>query len=256
MSVLVCRVGAQSQDSINPEFNASSTDEEYYLLNYDCTNLPWPEGVTGVYRKFDKENATVNQYYIYEGETIVELENSSSTKLTITPGTNLDADGNIRLVPTPTLAPLATGSDNETIVCIQEDGSAIAANLVPPTLQQIENYFLDIIYIFWAFIGVYAVIQIVWIGIQFMTNATSPERMGNVVSKAMWWLIGLILAFIAIPALHFFFDVLNIQTTKCYCLKDNATGDCEESGDIVYDLTVPGFTFFFKDACTDGDELN
>jgi hypothetical protein len=222
---------AQSQDDINPDFDLSSEESAFIRLNYDCSGIPWPEGAVSVYRRFNPQTNQVENYFIKKDESIVQLE-----------ATNGFSAAN-RLPPPY----MYTHPSGEKEVRCSWDGRTFKAVSVPPTLQQVENYFLDAVYIFWAFIGIYAVFRAIALGFEYMTNATAPERLGEVVSKLRWWLLAVVLAALAVPLLHYIYRIVGVQSTRCYYLDDG--------NEVIYDLTVPGFTFFFKDVCTDGERL-
>lgn len=282
-------VYAQSQGEVNPFFNASSEDDKYVVANYDCTNLLWPpytvpspcddpnndkddslpsckdnlgndNSAIGVYRRVGKDSSdqfTVGTYYIYAGETIVDMEVG-----------DVFTEDNRRL-PDPIL--VKSKEDLEAananifkhlypfegrVICGREEIVPGApewgykdpqdANLVPPTLQQLENYFLDIIYIVWSVVGLYFAGNIFYIGFKKMTEGFSPEQQGKVMTQLAYWIVGLIGFFIAVPALQYFYQILDINHTKCFYDTDQVAGGEE----VVYDLTLPGFTFFFRDVCT------
>lgn len=222
---------AQSQDDINPDFDLSSEEAEYIKLNYDCSGIPWKEGAVSVYRRFNPQSKQVESYFIMDDESIVQLEATNGFQAA-------------NKLPLPYLYKHPTGEKE--VVCYY-NGEIYKAVSLPPTLQQLENYFLDGVYIFWAFIGTYAVFRAIALGFEYMTQATSPEKLGDVVSKVRVWILAVALAALAVPLLHYIYRVVGIQSTRCYYLENN--------GEVVYDLTVPGFTFFFKDVCTDGSEL-
>lgn len=116
------------------------------------------------------------------------------------------------------------------------------ADLVPPTIQEFENLFIDAIYLIWGFAFVFGIAMLIWLGFQFIYGGTSPERLGELRSKLILWFVGLIFIILAVPIIQFIYSLAGISSTKCY--------EYEENGEIVYDLSLPGFTFFFNDVCT------
>ncbi|MBD3362943.1 hypothetical protein GF362_04445 [Candidatus Dojkabacteria bacterium] len=316
---IVSPVFSQSQEDVNPLYDASKEDQVFANYNYDCSNLAWPSNVKGVYRKFldgPLDRKWAYTFYIFKSdENILDLEKQHIDHK----GTANDpfrTEDNDRLL----LGPMyVSDEDAETygileeyegkIICwagysgvkcsspnawykvcagegvvdaylcdpndntldritIETDDSGqcgpsdigkvientagvsdlavtnpniAMANFIPPALQQLENYFLDFVYLIWAFVGTFAAFQLLYIGFQIMVSGFSPERLGKEYSKLAYWVVGLIGFFLAIPALHFVYNSLDIRHTKCFYYSD------EEKG---YDLTLPGFTFFFKDVCT------
>lgn len=254
---------AQSQGDVNPYFDAGSTNEFYVNFNYDCTSLPWPEGAVSTYRQIiyneeggEKIPVNVETYYIFQGESFIDIEVGRISDL------------ESRKVPKPIyvsnqvighfsqLEPykgqvicglrLRRVNHSPVVDVLELPSSGIkgitTANLIPPTLQQLENYAIDTIYILWAFVGIFATVRLIYLGFQFMTNSFSPEKKGELVNQLALWAVGLVGFFLTIPALHFIYNLLDIQTTKCFYYQDGEK--------VVYDLTLPGFTFFYKDVCT------
>ncbi|MCA9386385.1 hypothetical protein KC717_07110, partial [Candidatus Dojkabacteria bacterium] len=123
----------------------------------------------------------------------------------------------------------------------------VPATFIPPALQQIENIVLDVLYLFWAFLGMASLVMLIVIGFKLMTSGFSPEQRGDTLKQFAMWFVGLILGILAIPLLQFIYRAIGISTTECYRYTvENSAGEPE----IVYDLTMPGFTFFFGDVCT------
>ncbi len=216
-------------------------------------------------------------YFLFEGETGLSLEESSINKndFNATPFNEIK-----RIAPSPFIIPsdnpepilkeyvgmpLCDGaysfSGNDFLAPNQkmrasldnqnesfgEPKSFVPANFVPPVLQQAENYFVEIIYIFWSIIGLAAVGQLFVIGLKILTSSFSPEQKGATLRSVALWVVGLALAIVAIPLLQFIFRILDIQDTRCFKYTEN--------NELVYDLTVPGFTFFFNDTCTSEESL-
>jgi hypothetical protein len=278
---------AQGQGEVNPFFNAGSKNQFYINFNYDCTSLPWPDDAIKTHRKifYDSDGVPVdvNTYYVFKGETIIDIEKGIRNQVQggseneIRDINNFGNGFNSKyLIHKPvyisdeivndpiyeSLKPLKsqvvcfTGilqpkdledsvtGDKVTVFLSPRVQDTVIANFVPPTLQQIENYAIDAIYMVWAFIGIFATVRLLYLGFQFMTNSFSPEKKGELASQLALWAVGLVGFFLAIPFLQFVYDLLDIRTTKCFYHKD-ATNDT-----IYYNLTMPGFTFFFKDVCT------
>lgn len=116
------------------------------------------------------------------------------------------------------------------------------ADLVPPTFQQTENLSVQIIYMIWGLTFIYGMLRLTYLGFQFIYGGTSPERLGELRSNFILWFVGLVVIVLAIPFINYLYSLAGISTTSCYKL--------EKDGELVYDLSIPGFTFFFNDVCT------
>lgn len=125
----------------------------------------------------------------------------------------------------------------------------VKADLIPPTLQNLENVFVEVFYIIWGLVFVFGLVSLTFIGFQFMYGGTSPERLGELRSKLILWMFGLLLIFLAPSAIRFIYALAGINTTECYRSSKKGADD-----ELLYDLTLPGFTFFFSDVCTDTSE--
>jgi hypothetical protein len=109
------------------------------------------------------------------------------------------------------------------------------ATLKPPTLQQLEFWFVRIIYVIWGFVGAFSFFFLVYLGYQFMLKQdTTDSQLVDLRRRILNFAIGFALVFLAIPILSTFFRVLGINTNV----------DC-------YNVNMPGFQFFFANLCTD-----
>ncbi len=122
--------------------------------------------------------------------------------------------------------------------------SYVRADLIPPTIQNLENMFVDAFYLIWGFLGIIGLGMLTYLGFEFIWGGNSPEKLGELRTKFSLWLLGILLVILAPSLINFIYSLAGISTTKCYKLKT------EDNNEIVYDLTMPGFTFFFKDVCT------
>ncbi|GIW58873.1 MAG: hypothetical protein KatS3mg086_158 [Candidatus Dojkabacteria bacterium] len=108
----------------------------------------------------------------------------------------------------------------------------------PPTLQQVEIWFVRIVYIVWAFVGSLSFVMLVYLGYQYMLKGgTSDQALVDLRRRIINYIIGVVLVFLAVPILTTFFRFLNINgDVKCY--------EFAEAGDLT-------FRFFFPELCTD-----
>jgi hypothetical protein len=108
----------------------------------------------------------------------------------------------------------------------------------PPTLQQLEIWFVRLVYIVWAIVGSFSFLMLVYLGYMYMLKGgTSDQALVDLRRRIVNYVIGVILVFLAVPILTTFFRFLNIDGgVECYKF---AT-----SGEIT-------FKFFFPELCTD-----
>lgn len=123
--------------------------------------------------------------------------------------------------------------------------SYIRADLIPPTVQNLENMFVDAFYLIWGFLGIFGLGMLTYLGFEFIWGGNSPEKLGELRTKFSLWLLGILLVILAPSLINFIYSLVGISTTKCYKLRTEVGSE-----ETVYDLTMPGFTFFFKDVCT------
>lgn len=115
------------------------------------------------------------------------------------------------------------------------DGQNDKAILKPPALQQIEIWFVRIVYVIWALVGTYSFILLVYLGYQYMLRGgTTDTQLVELRKRIIYYIIGFALVFLAIPILSTIFRLLNINTEA----------DC-------YNVNIPTFQFFFANLCTD-----
>ncbi len=128
---------------------------------------------------------------------------------------------------TPT-APVRKGSDGY-YYC--QDGSR--AVFKPPKLQQLEIWFVRVVYALWALIGSLSFLYLVLLGYRYMITRGDVTKITEIRQKIIYYIIGFALVFLAVPILSTVFRVMGI----------NKDVDC-------YDVSMPGFQFFFTDLCT------
>lgn len=141
--------------------------------------------------------------------------------------------------PAPGCEGTNIGLQGGNFVCEYSDGQG---NIVvkpaipkPPQLRVLEFWFVRIVYVAWAIAGVFFTFVLIAIGFQYMTSFGNEVALKDVVVKFRNWMIGLALVFLSYPVLNTFFNVLTIDRDQsCYS-----------------ELQMPGFQFFFPQACGD-----
>jgi len=110
----------------------------------------------------------------------------------------------------------------------------IIAQIKPPTLQQIEVWFVRILYAIWGLVASLSFLFLVKLGYEYTISRGDPTKITEVRKKIVSYIIGFSLVFLAIPILTTAFRLLGINTNaQCY------------------NVNLPGFQFFFTSLCTD-----
>lgn len=113
-------------------------------------------------------------------------------------------------------------------------GEKIIAQLKPPTLQQLEVWFVRIIYAIWGLVASLSFLFLVKLGYEYIISRGDPTKITEVRKKIVSYLIGFSLVFLAIPILTTAFRLLGVNTNaQCY------------------NVNMPGFRFFYTSLCTD-----
>lgn len=111
------------------------------------------------------------------------------------------------------------------------------AVLNPPTLQQLEIWFVRIVYAIWAISATFSFLGIVAIGYQYMISRGAPEATAKVKDRIAKFIIGFCLVFLAVPILNTIFRLLAVNdSVQCY------------SG-LTSNVGI-GFQFVFPELCT------
>ena len=105
----------------------------------------------------------------------------------------------------------------------------------PPTLQQIEFTLVRLLYALWGSAGIIFLGLAIYNGFQYMFAGGEEEKLRELRGKAIQWLVGLFLIFLAVPI---------VSTIMKIFIAD---------GQCFGQLRDPGFSFFFPDVCTQGD---
>lgn len=112
------------------------------------------------------------------------------------------------------------------------------AVLIPPTLQQLEIWFVRIIYVIWTLVATFSVFYLLVLGYRWMISRGDVTKITEIRQKIIYYIIGLILVFLAIPVLTTIFRLLGVnEQVQCYNVN----------------MDEIGFQFFFSDLCTAKD---
>ncbi len=128
--------------------------------------------------------------------------------------------------------PASYDSNKDICVC---SATGEQATIRPPKLQQIEIWFVRVIYVIWALVGSLSFLFLVSLGYQYMLTKGDVTKITAIRQRVINYVIGLVLVFAALPILTTFFRVLGVNgQVQCY----------------QFD-TLPRFQFFFPELCTD-----
>lgn len=114
--------------------------------------------------------------------------------------------------------------------------TAQQATIIPPKLQQLEIWFVKIIYAIWALVGSLSFIYLMVLAYRYVISRGDVTKITEIRQKIVYYFVGLALVFLAVPILTTVFRVLGI----------NSDVEC-------YNVEMPAFQFFFTDLCTDPD---
>jgi hypothetical protein len=125
---------------------------------------------------------------------------------------------------------------------VYDQGSSCdpAAVLKPVPLNQLEIWFVRVVYAIWSIAVIFSVLGIFVIGYQYMVSRGAPEAMAKVKDRIAKFIIGFCLIFLAVPILNTIFRLLAVNdSVECY---QGLTGGGNNVG--------IGFQFIFPDLCT------
>lgn len=114
------------------------------------------------------------------------------------------------------------------------NGERYLGYLKPPALQQIEVWFVRILYAIWALVASLSFLLIVKLGYDYMITRGDVTKITAIRQRIINYAIGFALVFLAVPVLTTVFRFLGI----------NENVDC-------YNVNMPGFQFFYTSLCTD-----
>lgn len=110
----------------------------------------------------------------------------------------------------------------------------------PPTLRVLEVWFVRILFAIWALSGIVFTFILISIGVEYMFSFGNEVAVGKVIKRFQNFLLGFVLVFLSYPLLNTFFNILPI----------NDESQCFEQ------INMPGFQFFFPQACGAPTELD
>lgn len=114
--------------------------------------------------------------------------------------------------------------------------TAQQATIKPPKLQQLEIWFVRVLYAIWALVGSLSFIYLMVLAYRYVITRGDVTKITEIRQKIIYYFIGLAVVFLAVPILTTVFRVLGI----------NRNVEC-------YNVQMPAFQFFFTDLCTDPD---
>ncbi len=111
---------------------------------------------------------------------------------------------------------------------------AAQAVLKPPALQQLEIWFVRILYVVWALVGTLSFFFLALLGYRYMISRGDVTKITEIRQKIIYYIVGVVLVFLAVPILTTVFRLLGI----------NDEVDC-------YNVEMPAFQFFHASLCSD-----
>ncbi len=109
------------------------------------------------------------------------------------------------------------------------------ATLKPPALQQLEIWFVRIVYVIWTLVATFSVFYLVVLGYRYMISRGDVTKITEIRQKIIYYIVGVIVVFLAVPILTTIFRLLGVNdNVQCYNVN----------------LDEIGFQFFFSDLCT------
>lgn len=114
----------------------------------------------------------------------------------------------------------------------------ISDNCNPPTLQQVEFIAVRLVYFIWGGAGLLFFFFLARAGFIYLYSGNDPGKIEEVRGMIVRWFLGLFLLFFSRPIVATVMSELVGESSACFA-----------------NLQDPGFTFFFNDVCTEGDQL-
>jgi hypothetical protein len=117
--------------------------------------------------------------------------------------------------------------------CEGPDGP-ILARIKPPTFQQIEVWFVRILYAVWGLVVSLSFLFLVKLGYDYMISRGDVTKITEIRKRIVNYVIGFALVFLSVPILTTVFRLLGVNdSVQCY------------------NVNMPGFQFFYTSLCTD-----
>lgn len=136
--------------------------------------------------------------------------------------------------PTPQYNPTT-----EFCECTYTSGENTLAYLKPPALQQLEVWFVRIVYVVWTIVASFSFLLVFYLAYQWILSQGDVTQIKAMRERIIYYAFGVALVFLALPILTTFFRLLGVNgDVKCYDFD-----------------TLPRFQFFFPELCTDPLDL-
>ncbi len=140
-------------------------------------------------------------------------------------------DGN---APNPTTFRCGSGSPSRCNGTPGTDGCFVVRSVLrPPKLQQLEIWFVRIVYLIWALVGTLSFFFLFVLGYRYMISRGDVTKITEIRQKIIYYILGFGLVFLAVPILTTFFNLLGINSNVA-----------------CYNVQMPAFQFFFANLCT------
>ena len=109
------------------------------------------------------------------------------------------------------------------------------AVIKPPTLQQLEIWFVRIIYVIWSLVATFSIFYLLVLAYRYMITRGDVTKITEIRQKIIYYILGVVVVFLAIPILTTVFRLLGVnESAQCYNVN----------------LNEIGFQFFFPELCT------
>lgn len=126
---------------------------------------------------------------------------------------------------------------NQNFVCVYPDGTQTNAIPKVPSSQQLQIWFVRVLYVIWAVAGIVFTFVLIGIGFNYLTSFGNEVALADVIKQFRKFIVGVALVVLAYPLLNTFFNVLGLRQSACFDT-----------------LQLPGFQFFFPQACVIEEE--
>lgn len=118
--------------------------------------------------------------------------------------------------------------------CTADNGDKILARIKPPAFQQIEVWFVRILYAVWGLVVSLSFLFLVKLGYDYIISRGDVTKITEIRKRIVNYVIGFALVFLSVPILTTVFRLLGVNdSVQCY------------------NVNMPGFQFFYTSLCTD-----
>ncbi len=126
------------------------------------------------------------------------------------------------------------------VMTCEYEGKTYQAVLKPVSLQQLEIWFIKIVYFIWAFVATFSFVLLLGVAYQYMISRNAGSALAQARQRIFQYILGFALVFLAVPILSTMFRLLGVDDSiECY------------SGLSGENNVGIGFQFIFADLCTD-----